>query len=486
VPRRRFLLTLPAPALEAGLQQLRAELKVPAGFPPEVEEEARAAAAAEPALDGRLDVTDVPFVTIDPPGSRDLDQAFHAERCGDGYRVRYAIADVAAFVAPGGALDVEAHRRGQTLYCPDCRTPLYPTVLSEGAASLLAAVERPALLWTIDLDARGAQTAVSVARACVRNRAQLDYAAVQAALDAGQADEPLALLREIGELRLALERERGGVSLPLPAHEVEIADGGYRLAFRLPLPVEQWNAQISLLTGMAAAELMLQAGAGLLRTVPPPDPEAIEELRHLAASLHVPWPEGTRYSDFISSLDASKPEHAALLTLATRVLRGATYRAFDGEPPPDAEHHALAAPYAHVTAPLRRLADRYASELALAAAGGREPEAWATKGLAQLPRLMADGDRRAGVLERSVVDLVEASVLEPRIGDRFRATVLSTRQAESRVQVLEPAVRAPCRGPGLSPGATVLARLAVADPATRKVEFEADGAGAAQPSRPSA
>jgi exoribonuclease R len=188
VPRRRFLLTLPAPALEAGLQRLRAELKVPDGFPPEVEEEARTAAAAEPALDGRLDATDVPFVTIDPPGSRDLDQAFHAERRGDGYRVRYAIADVAAFVAPGGALDLEAHRRGQTLYCPDCRTPLYPTVLSEGAASLLAAVERPALLWTIDLDARGVQTNVSIARASVRNRAQLDYAGVQAALDAGEAD----------------------------------------------------------------------------------------------------------------------------------------------------------------------------------------------------------------------------------------------------------------------------------------------------------
>jgi exoribonuclease R len=485
MPRRRILLTLPAPALVAGLQQLRTELQVPHGFPPEVLEEAQTAAGDVLARDQRLDATDIPFVTIDPPGSRDLDQAFHAERRGDGYRVHYAIADVAAFVTPGGALDAEAHRRGQTLYCPDCRTPLYPEALSEGAASLLAAVERPALLWSIDLDARGEQSGVSLTRARVRSRAQLDYAGVQTALDAGEADEPLRLLREVGELRLALERERGGVSLPLPSHEVEAADGGFRLAFRLPLPVEQWNAQISLLTGMAAARLMLQAGAGLLRTVPPADPHAIEELRHLAASLHVPWPPEARYSDFISSLDASKPEHAALLTLATRVLRGAGYVAFDGDPPPDAEHHALAAPYAHVTAPLRRLADRYASELALAASAGRDPEPWARQGLSALPRLMADGDRRAGVLERSVVDLVEATVLEPRVGERFRATVLSTREAESRVQVLEPAVRAPCRGAGLSPGETVVARLAVADPATRKVEFEAGG-GAGQPSRPSA
>ena len=77
-------------------------------------------------------------MTIDPAGSRDLDQAFHAERRPHGFRVRYAIADVAAFVAPGGALDREAFARGVTLYLPDGRAPLYPDVLGEGAASLAA------------------------------------------------------------------------------------------------------------------------------------------------------------------------------------------------------------------------------------------------------------------------------------------------------------------------------------------------------------
>ena len=85
----------------------------------------------------------------------DLDQALHIERRGRGYRVHYAIADVAAFVPADGPVDLEAHRRGETLYGADHRTPLHPTVLSEGAASLLPEQVRPAVLWTIDLDATG-------------------------------------------------------------------------------------------------------------------------------------------------------------------------------------------------------------------------------------------------------------------------------------------------------------------------------------------
>ena len=94
-------------------------------------------------------------MTIDPPGARDLDQALHIERRGDGHRVHYAIADPASFVTPGGALDRDAHARGATVYAPDGKIPLHPPVLSEGAASLLPGEWRPAVLWTLDLDAAG-------------------------------------------------------------------------------------------------------------------------------------------------------------------------------------------------------------------------------------------------------------------------------------------------------------------------------------------
>ena len=101
------------------------------------------------------DRRDIAFVTIDPEGSRDLDQAYAAQRSARGYRVWYAISDVAAFVAPDGALDRTARARGATMFAPDERAPLHPVVLNEGAASLLAGLDRQAALWTIDVDDDG-------------------------------------------------------------------------------------------------------------------------------------------------------------------------------------------------------------------------------------------------------------------------------------------------------------------------------------------
>ena len=102
-----------------------------------------------------LDRTDLELITIDPPGRVILTRRCTSPGTGSGFVVSYAIADVAAFVVPGGPIDLEAHRRGMTLYAPDRRIPLHPPVLSEGAASLLPDQVRPALLWTLTLDAHG-------------------------------------------------------------------------------------------------------------------------------------------------------------------------------------------------------------------------------------------------------------------------------------------------------------------------------------------
>jgi exoribonuclease R len=221
-------------------------------------------------------MSDLPFITVDPPGARDLDQALHIERRGDGHRLSYAIADVAAFVDPGDPADEAAWRQGVTIYHPDRQEPLYPAIVEQ--ASLLPELKRPAVLWTLDLDARGALTQVDVRRDRVRSVAQHTYADVP--------DDILALMLEVGGHREALERERGGVSLPLPEQEVE-ADG--TLHYRAPLPSENANAQLSLVTGMAAADLMLRGGTGLLRTLPPAEPEALERLRRIAAALDREW-----------------------------------------------------------------------------------------------------------------------------------------------------------------------------------------------------
>ena len=455
--------------LRAGFARIRQEQKLPTEFPAAVLAEAEQAAKS-PRLP-TYDVTDLPFLTIDPPGSTDLDQAMHLERQGSGFRVRYAIADVAAFVTPGGEIDKEAHRRVETLYSPDQRTPLHPPVLSEGAASLLADQVRPALLWVIDLDAHGEQTAVQVSRALVRSRDRLDYAGVQQTVDAGTSDERLQLLAEVGKLRLALEVARGGVSLPIPEQEVLQHGDTFNLEYRVTLPVESWNEQISLMTGMAAAGLMLDGKVGILRTLPEAPDWALNKLRKAAYAFGVEWRDGASYAEVVHGLDPANPQHAALLDQSTSLLRGAGYTAFDGEVPADTTHAAVAANYAHTTAPLRRLVDRYVGEVCLALCAGTEVPSWTRSALPQLPAEMAEADHRAHALERECVALMEASVLAGREGEEFDAFALDDDPKRGgTVQLLDPAVRADCEG-ALPVGERVRVRLMNADPVTRKVSF---------------
>lgn len=460
-------LTVRAPL---GYDAVRAELMVPAAFPARVLAEAERA-AAEPVLPSE-DATDVPLVTVDPPGSRDLDQAVHLAATRGGFRVSYAIADVAAFVRPGGAVDTEARDRAETLYSPDRRTPLHPPVLGEGAASLLPDGIRPAVLWQVDLDAEGEVTGVDVRRALVRSRAQLTYPELQAAVDAGTAPAAVALLPQVGGLRLARARSRHATELDVPEQEVVPAEGGgWTVTFRRQLPVERWNAQVSLLTGACAARIMLDGGVGILRTLPAPRPQDVEALRRLAPALGVSWPAGAHPGDVISALDGATPGQAAFLEHAAVLLRGAAYTPFDGKPPADPLHNAVAMPYAHVTAPIRRLVDRFGSEVCLALAAGRAVPEWARSALTELPDLMAAGDRRAGALERAVVDATEAWLLAGQEGRDFAAVVLEAGRDKGTVVLREPAVRATCAGTDLPVGAEITVRLEVADPDKRVVRF---------------
>jgi exoribonuclease R len=422
-----------------------------------------------------LDRTDLPFVTIDPDGARDLDQALHLERAGEGYVVHYAIADLAAFITPGDPVDLEANRRGETLYGADSKVPLHPTAISEDAGSLLPDRDRPALLWTITLDATGEGTDVTVERALVRSRRQLSYDEVQRAVDDGTADDMFTLLREVGELRLRREAARGGVSLPLPEQEVDVDGDRWRLEFRSLHPVETWNAQISLLTGMAAAELMLRGGTGLLRTLPPADPRDVRRLRRTARALGVAWPDDLDHAAFIRSLDPREPSHAAMVVACTRLLRGSAYVGFHGEVPEQPRHAALAAEYAHCTAPLRRLVDRYAGEICVALCAGEEVPGWVVERLDALPEVMRESGRRANRYENAVLDLVEAAVLRPRVGDRFTGVVVEVDEKDERrgeVTVHDPAVEAGVTGSRALPlGEEVEVVLVTADPVNRTVEF---------------
>ena len=527
---RTRLSTYTAPPAEVAraLDALRAQYEVPAAFPPEALAEAEAAATAwaqdGPArllADGARDARDLDLVTIDPPGSMDLDQAVLLERLtgrvesagaatGEAtepaatYRVHYAIASLATFVAPGGALDAELRRRGETVYAPDAATPLHPEVLSHGAASLLEEVERPACLWTIDLDAHGEVVSARVERALVRSRARLTYGQVQAAIDGEDVLPPSApadlpgLLAEIGRLRLEREVVRGGISMTTPEQVVEVTEAaesvgdsesaevpgpaGYRLAYRVSEPAEQYNAQISLLTGMCAARIMVECGVGILRTLPPARPEDYARLRRVAAALGIDWPAAQPYPELVRDLDHAVPAHAAFMDQAMSLFRGSGYLAFGaggvGVPADDeasdaeeAVHSAIAARYAHVTAPLRRLVDRYGEEVCIAACAGRPVSEWVLQALPELPGVMEQTGKRARAIGRGALNALEALVLREHEGEAFDGVITSEHNGRGELVLAEPAVVTEVRaGKGVSDGGLpvgerVQVRLLSADPA---------------------
>lgn len=454
----------PAGALAAGLAAIREQFDVPPTFPPEVLAAAEAAAARRPAA--HVDRTAVEFVTLDPAPSTDLDQAFAVERAGEDLVLRYAIADVGWFVADGDPLDTEAWQRGETLYLPDGRAPLYPTVLSERAASLLPDGVRPAVVFVVRVAGEGAVRLDGAERALVRSRAKLAYETVT---DAELPDGFAELAQRVHDA----EARRGASRVDPPEQGVEPLDGGYALTFRLRRAVEDANAAMSLATNMAVADALHAAHTGLFRTMPEPDERAVRRLRLTAKAFGVGWPDTESLADLGRRLDPGDPRQAALMLAIRRASGGASYEPYrDGEVP---WHAAMAATYTHATAPLRRLADRYVVLAALAVANGdRVPDA-VSDAFSRLPAVMERADARAGSIERAVVDLAEAVVLHGQEGRSFDAVVTDVDERGARVQLNELAVVGRVVAHQVRPGDEIRVRLSDADAAARRVEFERVG-----------
>ena len=482
-----------ADAIREGIDALLADHDggTPLSFPSEVLAAAERAAARDLSETEHIDRTEVPFVTLDPASSTDLDQAMLLERTGSGYRVLYAIADVPWFVALDGPIDREARRRGETLYLPDRRIPLHPEVLSEGAASLLPEQTTPAFVWVLDLDEAGEVRGIGLERSLIRSVEKLAYDQVQEDLDRGEGHPMMLLLQQIGALRTELEARRGGASLNAPEQEVEVEGDLVRLRWRRPNPIEDANAQISLMTGMAAASLMLEHGAGILRTMPAAEPSAVERFRHQSRALGVPWGEDQSYGAFLRSLDWREPAHLALLNLATSLFRGASYAAFSSaqEVPEDPAQAAIAAPYAHTTAPLRRLVDRFVLMVCHDHVRGRRPAPELLAAMSLIPEAMQEAGARAGNLERAAIELVETAALVAWEGETFEAVVIERREASTsedgsggaptrvEVQLTDPPVTAWVPMDAAA-GELVRVRLESVDADARRAVFVAADGGA--------
>ena len=451
----------PDAALAGGLAAIRAQFQVPAAFPAQVE--AAAAAAVRRPLDGHVDRTDRPFVTLDPASSSDLDQAFTIERAGTDLILHYAIADVGWFVDPGDEIDAEAWRRGATLYLPDGKASLYPAVLGEQAASLLPDGPRPAVVFAVRLSSDGAARLDGAERAIIRSRAKLAYATATAAELPPAFDEFAARVE-------AAERARGASRVDPPEQEVAREDGRYRLVFRARTAAEDRNAALSLAANMAIADALLKHHTGLFRVMAGPDERAVRRLRFTAGALGLAWPTAQPLAQFERGLDPADPRQAAFMTAIRRAGAGAAYAPYRTGVVP--YHVALAATYAHATAPLRRLADRYVVEAALAIANGAsEPES-AAAAFEKLPEVMAHADARGSQIERAVIDLAEAVMLQDRVGETFEAVVTDLDERGARIQLCDLPIVARAAAPHADPGAAIRVKLVAAEQETRRIAFE--------------
>ncbi|MDK7749085.1 RNB domain-containing ribonuclease [Brevibacterium sp. UMB10442] len=447
--QRRFRLQRSAAQrLQSAYDELASDL--PHDFPAPVLEETRSAIEdlADPFATGRdgldspkQDYTHIPFVTIDPPGARDLDQAMHLSQDSaeaGTFTVMYAIADVGRFIEPGGPLDQETRTRGQTIYLPDRKIPLHPKELSEDAASLLPEQTRSAYVFTAKITTDGKLTDYTLERAVVRSRAQLDYATVQHQWEQGQDLHPsIALLPQVGEALLADARARGAIDLAIPDQEVTDT---LTLQYRPRGGIEDFNAQISLLAGRIAAQLQIQAGTGILRTLNFPDEETVEKFHAIVRTLGFE-PRDT-YQETLRSIDhlGNDPRALAVHYASPMLFRGAGYTLVGTDPDP--VQAAVGAPYAHATAPLRRLVDRFVLPIAEAAA--RNAPVPSSEGLEDIISIMKSTGSLASRIDKDAIDRTEALLLADRIGEEFTGVVVGRKTRDdspvNTVHVPDPAV----------------------------------------------
>jgi exoribonuclease R len=349
-------------------------------------------------------------------------------------------------------------------HLPDGKARLYPQVLSEGAASLLPGADKPSILFTVRIERDGAVCLDGVERALVRSRAKLGYATVQ-------PDDLPPGFDEIDRRIEAAERARGAARVEPPQQELVETEGErFELRFRPMSPIENANASLSLACNLAVGQALLAHRTGLFRVMPEPGKTAAKRLRHTAAALALDWPADATLQNFERSLDPNVPRQAAMMLAIRRAGERATYAPYREDETP--WHSAVAATYAHATAPLRRLADRYVCAAALAVANGDLVSPEIEAAFDHLPKVMDRADSKAAQVDRAAIDLAEAVALQGDIGRAFEARVTDIDQRGARLQLCDLPVVARIAQNGLEPGDSIEVKLVEADPGRRSIRFE--------------
>jgi ribonuclease R len=425
------------------------------GFDAAVEREARAAAARKiQATDGRRDLTDLPTFTIDPASARDFDDAISAERLDkdpDGDRARVEdfargnnstsesseqprmrvwvhIADVSAYVPEGSPVDLEARRRGTSVYVPGAVEPMLPEALSNDACSLVPGKARAAV--TIELELRGATVAkAAFYRSLIRSDERLSYEQVDEIFAGrGRAREPWAEpLAAARTAAAALEEDRrkghsGALTLDSAEPEFVFDEDGHveEVLVRTQTESHRLIEHLMIAANEAVARLLSERGAPCLyRVHERPEPERVKRLVDQLATLDVPTPplpknmSPSQAAELMGEISRRIEAHvrraggrAALTSLLLRTLQQAAYS------PKNSGHAGLGtAYYCHFTSPIRRYPDLVCHRALLSAVGGGEGAPRAA-GMGELAEWTSDRERAAMTIERDADDIARCFALE--------------------------------------------------------------------------
>ncbi len=407
---------------------------IPDHFPAEVLAEADSAPKTPRGT--RDDLRDLPLLTIDPSDARDHDDAVCALPDPDvpgGFIVWVAIADVAAYVRPGSALDREARLRGNSSYFPDRVVPMLPDRLSGDLCSLHEGVERPVLAVRLMVSAQGEKTGHRFVRALMRSRASLSYEQAQAAFD-GRLDaataplaEGLTTLYAAWKATLHARAARQPLDLDLPERRIVLGDDGAVLsvAFKDPLDAHKVIEEFMVMANVAAAEELITRRTPLLfRVHEEPTPEKIEALREVAAGAGLVLAKGqvlqTRHLNKLLA-GAQGGEFDELINMAT--LRSMTQAYYA---PQNFGHFGLALKnYAHFTSPIRRYSDLIVHRALIKAHhwGDDGLSADDIEHLAETATQISETERRSMAAERDTTDRYLAAFMADRIGATFSGRI---------------------------------------------------------------
>ena len=410
---------------------------IPTGFPEAAEIEAEA--AREPVLVGREDLRALPLITIDPPDARDHDDAVFAEPDADpanpgGWIVWVAIADVAAYVRPGSALDRTAREKGNSVYFPDRVEPMLPERLSAGLCSLRAGENRACIAVRMVFDASGRKTGHRFVRGLMRSAAKLSYEQAQAAIEGTPDDVTGPLLEPVlkplyaaYDRLLAARRARSPLAIESPERRIVMDPEGRITAIRrrAVLPAHQLIEEMMIQANVSAAQTLEARRTPLIyRVHDTPSQEKVHALADFLATLGLPWSKGEApRTDRLNRLLEETRESANAAIINEVVLRSQMQAIYDTD---NIGHFGLNLDrYAHFTSPIRRYADLIVHRGLIRALGLGE-DGLTDRDIAQLKgtaEMITAAERRAMAAERDAIDRYVAAFLADRVGATFTGRI---------------------------------------------------------------